>query len=76
MNKKVGEVTYRTLATQPCVVPVTFLYTVNHKKGGSTFVIITLENLDATGVVLRVHYKSMKCDFFLVSQDSVRRVFR
>jgi len=22
------------------------LYTVNHKKGGSTFVIITLENLD------------------------------
>jgi len=22
------------------------IYTVNHKKGGSTFVIITLENLD------------------------------
>ena len=24
----------------------TYMYTVNHKKGGSTFVIITLENLD------------------------------
>ena len=23
-----------------------YMYTVNHKKGGSTFVIITLENLD------------------------------
>ena len=23
-----------------------YIYTVNHKKGGSTFVIITLENLD------------------------------
>jgi len=25
---------------------VYYMYTVNHKKGGSTFVIITLENLD------------------------------
>ena len=29
---------------------------------------------DATGVVLRVHYKSMKCDVF--SQGSVRTIFR
>jgi len=27
-------------------VVFTDFYTVNHKKGGSTFVIITLENLD------------------------------
>ena len=31
--------------------------------------------LDAAGVVLRVHYKSMKCDV-LFSQGSVRIVFR
>ena len=31
--------------------------------------------LDATGVVLRVHYKSMKCDV-LFSQGSVRTIFR
>jgi len=30
---------------------------------------------DATGVVLRVHYKSMKCDV-LFSQGSVRTIFR
>ena len=28
------------------VPPGESIYTVNHKKGGSTFVIITLENLD------------------------------
>ena len=31
--------------------------------------------LDAIGVVLRVHYKSMKCDI-LFSQGSVRTIFR
>ena len=31
--------------------------------------------LDATGVVLRVHYKSMKCDV-LFSHGSVRTLFR
>ena len=31
--------------------------------------------LDAIGVVLRVHYKSMKCDF-LFSQGSIRTLFR
>ena len=31
--------------------------------------------LDAAGIVLRVHYKSMKCDF-LFSQGSVRTLFR
>ena len=31
--------------------------------------------LDAAGVVLRVHYKSMKCDV-LFSQGSVRTIFR
>ena len=31
--------------------------------------------LDATGVVLRVHYKSMKCDV-LISQGSTHTVFR
>jgi len=31
--------------------------------------------LDAAGVVLRVHYKSIKCDV-LFSQGSVRTVFR
>jgi len=31
--------------------------------------------LDATGVVLRVHYKSMKCDV-LFSQGSIRTIFR
>ena len=31
--------------------------------------------LDVTGVVLRVHYKSMKCDV-LFSQGSVRTIFR
>ena len=31
--------------------------------------------LDATGIVLRVHYKSMKCDF-LFSQGSIRTLFR
>ena len=31
--------------------------------------------LDASGVVLRVHYKSMKCDV-LFSQGSVRTIFR
>jgi len=31
--------------------------------------------LDATGVVLRVHYKSMKCDV-LFSQGRVRTIFR
>ena len=31
--------------------------------------------LDAAGVVLRVHYKSMKCDV-LFSQGSVRKLFR
>ena len=31
--------------------------------------------LDAAGVVLSVHYKSMKCDV-LFSQGSVRTVFR
>jgi len=31
--------------------------------------------LDTTGVVLRVHYKSMKCDV-LFSQGSVRVIFR
>jgi len=31
--------------------------------------------LDATGVVLRVHYKSMKCDV-LFSQGSVRTIYR
>ena len=28
------------------MAPYKSLYTVNHKKGGRTFVIITLENLD------------------------------
>jgi len=32
------------LPVQPRNKPL--VYTVNHKKGGSTFVIITLENLD------------------------------
>ena len=31
--------------------------------------------LDATGIVLRVHYKSMTCDF-LFSQGSIRTLFR
>jgi len=31
--------------------------------------------LDAAGIVLRVHYKSMKCDI-LFSQGSVRTLFR
>ena len=31
--------------------------------------------LDASGIVLRVHYKSMKCDV-LFSQGSVRTIFR
>jgi len=31
--------------------------------------------LDAAGIVLRVHYKSIKCDF-LFSQGSVRTLFR
>ena len=31
--------------------------------------------LDAAGIVLRVHYKSMKCDV-LFSQGSVRTLFR
>jgi len=31
--------------------------------------------LDATGVVLRVHYKTMKCDV-LFSQGSIRTVCR
>ena len=31
--------------------------------------------LDAAGIVLRVHYKSMKCDF-LFSQGSIRTLFR
>ena len=31
--------------------------------------------LDATGVVLRVHYKSMKCNV-LFSQGSIRTIFR
>ena len=31
--------------------------------------------LDAAGVVLRVHYKSMKCDV-VFSQGSVRTIFR
>ena len=28
------------------IICILHIYTVNHKKGGSTFVIITLENLD------------------------------
>jgi len=31
--------------------------------------------LDAAGIVLRMHYKSMKCDV-LFSQGSVRTLFR
>ena len=31
--------------------------------------------LDTAGIVLRVHYKSMKCDF-LFSQGSIRTLFR
>jgi len=31
--------------------------------------------LDATGVVVRVHYKSMKCDV-LFSHGSIRTLFR
>jgi len=31
--------------------------------------------LDAAGIVLRMHYKSMKCDI-LFSQGSVRTLFR
>jgi len=31
--------------------------------------------LDAAGIVLRVHYQSMKCDV-LFSQGSVRTLFR
>ena len=31
--------------------------------------------LDAAGIVLRVHYKSMKCDF-LFSLGSIRTLFR
>ena len=34
-----------------------------------------LEKLDAAGIVLRMHYKSMKCDV-LFSQGSVRTLFR
>ena len=34
------------VTTDNVVIPTIYTYTVNHKKGGSTFVIITLENLD------------------------------
>ena len=30
----------------PSTLALLYMYTVNHKKGGRTFVIITLENLD------------------------------
>ena len=47
VQQKLARVVQNVTAHHHCInFKLSIIYTVNHKKGGSTFVIITLENLD------------------------------
>jgi len=47
LSKLVENTVWWQLTVQMIFLQHYMIYTVNHKKGGRTFVIITLENLDA-----------------------------